>query len=213
MLASEVVHVIDDDEGIRSSLCALLGARDFVAVPHNSCESFLKNYSSENTLCVVADLRMPGMGGLDLQDHLLAQSVDLPFIVITGHGDVPTAVRALKSGAADFIEKPIDASFLLAAIEKLAMARRATFDKDAGARLVAEKLARLTPREHEVLCRIVEGSPNKIIAYELNISPRTVENHRSRLMVKLQADSVAELVKLAMEAGITAKAALQSPVK
>ena len=199
MQISEVVHVIDDDEGVREGLCALLDAKDYVAQPHASCEEFLDGFSADTALCIVADLRMPGMGGLDLQAHLLRSSIDLPFIVITGHGDVSSAVRALKSGAADFIEKPIDGKSFIAAVERAVVTRQA-------AGVAHERVAALTPRERDVLCHLVEGNPNKIIAHQLSISPRTVENHRARLMVKMQADSVAELVRLALAAGISAKA-------
>jgi len=199
MQTSEVVHVIDDDEGVREGLCALLDAKGYMARPHASCEEFLTGFSADTVLCIVADLRMPGMGGLDLQAHLLKNSIDLPFIVITGHGDVPSAVRALKSGAADFIEKPIDGKSFIAAVERAIVARQA-------ASVAHERVAALTPRERDVLCHLVEGNPNKIIAHQLSISPRTVENHRARLMVKMQADSVAELVRMALAAGISAKA-------
>jgi two-component system, LuxR family, response regulator FixJ len=199
MQISEVVHVIDDDEGVREGLCALLDAKGYLAQPHASCEEFLKGFSADSALCIVADLRMPGMGGLDLQTHLLKNSIDLPFIVITGHGDVSSAVRALKSGAADFIEKPIDGKSFIAAVERAVVARQA-------ASVAHERVAALTPRERDVLSHLVEGNPNKIIAHQLSISPRTVENHRARLMVKMQADSVAELVRMALAAGISAKA-------
>lgn len=199
MQISEVVHVIDDDEGVREGLCALLDAKGYLAQPHSSCEEFLKGFSADSALCIVADLRMPGMGGLDLQTHLLKNSIDLPFIVITGHGDVSSAVRALKSGAADFIEKPIDGKSFIAAVERAVVARQA-------ASVAHERVAALTPRERDVLSHLVEGNPNKIIAHQLSISPRTVENHRARLMVKMQADSVAELVRMALAAGISAKA-------
>jgi two-component system response regulator FixJ len=205
MQTSEIVHVIDDDEGVREGLCVLLEAKGFTAQPHASCEEFLKCFSADVALCIVADLRMPGMGGLDLQAHLLAKAVDLPFIVITGYGDVSSAVRALKSGAADFIEKPIDGKLFVAAIERAAVARRAAKTRLQVAGLVQEKIAALTPRERDVLRHLVEGNPNKIIAHQLSISPRTVENHRARLMVKMQADSVAELVRMALAAGISAK--------
>ena len=205
MQTPEIIHVIDDDEGVREGLCALLEAKGFTAHPHASCEEFLKRFSADVALCIVADLRMPGMGGLDLQAHLLAKAVDLPFIVITGHGDVSSAVRALKSGAADFIEKPIDGKLFVAAIERAAVARRAAKARLQVAGLVQEKIAALTPRERDVLRHLVEGNPNKIIAHQLSISPRTVENHRARLMVKMQADSVAELVRMALAAGISAK--------
>jgi two-component system response regulator FixJ len=205
MQTSEIVHVIDDDEGVREGLCALLEAKGYAAQPHTSCEEFLNSYFADEALCIVADLRMPGMGGLDLQAHLLAKAINLPFIVITGHGDVSSAVRALKSGAADFIEKPIDGKLFITAIERAAIARRAAKAQLEAAGLVQEKIAALTPRERDVLRHLVEGNPNKIIAHQLSISPRTVENHRARLMVKMQADSVAELVRMALAAGISGK--------
>ena len=205
MQASEIVHVIDDDEGVREGLCALLEAKGYAAQSHASCEEFLDCFSADAALCIVADLRMPGMGGLDLQAHLLENAINLPFIVITGHGDVSSAVRALKSGAADFIEKPIDGKLFIAAIEKAAVARLADKTQLEAASLAQEKISALTPRERDVLRHLVEGNPNKIIAHQLSISPRTVENHRARLMVKMQADSVAELVRMALAAGISAK--------
>ncbi|MGB8313909.1 MAG: response regulator [Aestuariivirga sp.] len=203
MQTPEIIHVIDDDEAVREGLCALLEAKGQVAQPHASCEEFLNGFSSETTLCIVTDLRMPGMGGLDLQDYLLEKKIDLPFIVITGHGDVSSAVRALKSGAADFIEKPIDGKLFIAAIERAIVARLAVMAKSEEASMVHERVSALTPRERDVLYHLVEGSPNKIIAHQLSISPRTVENHRARLMVKMQADSVAELVRMALAAGIS----------
>ncbi len=205
MRASDVIHIVDDDEGVREGLCALLDAKGYVARPHASCEDFLNGFSADAALCIVADLQRPGMGGLELQTHLLKNSIDLPFIVITGHGDVPSAVRALKSGAADFIEKPIDGKSFIAAIERAVVARR-TAKAQLGAAIQAkEKVTALTPRERDVLRHLVEGNPNKIIAHQLSISPRTVENHRARLMVKMQADSVAELVRMALAAGMTSK--------
>ena len=182
-----------------------LDAKGYAAQPHASCEEFLNGFSADAALCIVADLRMPGMGGLDLQTHLLKNSIDLPFIVITGHGDVTSAVRALKSGAADFIEKPIDGKSFIAAVERAVVARRANRAQSDAAHLAHERVAALTPRERDVLSHLVEGNPNKIIAHQLSISPRTVENHRARLMVKMQADSVAELVRMALAAGISAK--------
>ena len=210
MQTPEIVHVIDDDEGVREGLCALLEAKGYVAQPHAACEDFLNCFSAEATLCIVADLRMPGMGGLDLQAQLLETEVDLPFIVITGHGDVSSAVKALKSGAADFIEKPIDGKLFIAAIEKAVVARLAVMTQLVATSFAQERVSALTPRERDVLYHLVEGNPNKIIAHQLSISPRTVENHRARLMVKMQVDSVAELVRMALAAGISAKAGNQS---
>jgi two-component system, LuxR family, response regulator FixJ len=211
MSAPEIVHVIDDDDGVRESLCALLEAKNYTFVQHRSCEEFLTRYSFESSLCVVADLRLPGMSGLDLQNHLHDLSVDLPFVVITGHGDVSSAVRALKAGAVDFIEKPIEGKLFIAAIDKSSRARMVHYNHHNSVSIAREKVAALTPRERDVLIQIVEGSPNKIIAYQLNISPRTVENHRARLMVKMNVDSVAELVKLALASGMTAESVADHP--
>jgi two-component system, LuxR family, response regulator FixJ len=213
MQLPEIVHVIDDDEGVRNGLCALLEAKKYAASPHVSCEDFLKSYLVETSLCVVADLCMPGMGGLELQEQLLKDNVALPFIVITGHGDVSSAVRALKAGAVDFIEKPIDGKAFIDAVNKAATSRRDVYHRAAEITSAIERISALTPREHEVLRHLIEGNPNKIIAHQLNISARTVENHRARLMVKMQADSVAELVRLALAAGINTNAGSSSPVK
>jgi two-component system, LuxR family, response regulator FixJ len=196
----DIVHVIDDDPDVRDSLCLLLQASGYKARAHGACEEFLRALSPDETLCVVADLRMPEMGGLDLQAHLLEKSIDVPFIVVTGHGDVPSAVRALKSGAADFIEKPVDGKTLISAVERAASARRVAREKSLAEARAAERLSALTPRERDVLRHLVDGNPNKIIAHALGISPRTVENHRARLMDKLQASSVADLVRLALSA-------------
>jgi len=202
MFSPEIIHVIDDDEGVRHGLCALLETRSYVVKPHESCEAFLSDLSPHNALCVIADLRLPGMGGLELQDHLMEKAIELPFIVITGHGDVSTAVRALKAGAADFIEKPIDGKLLLAAVEKAAARQRSSRQTSDALARARQKIQALTPRERDVLQHLVEGSPNKIIAHQLGISPRTVENHRARLMDKMQVDSLAELVRMALDARV-----------
>jgi two-component system, LuxR family, response regulator FixJ len=201
----EIIHVIDDDEGVRDSLCVLLETKGYTTRAHGSCQDFLSNLCVADALCVVADMRMPEMGGLDLQKHLLEKSIDLPFIVITGHGDVPSAVQALKSGAVDFIEKPLKTDLFLAAISRAVESRRARLQMTEGVSSARQRIAALTPREHDVLRHLIAGHPNKIIAFELGISARTVENHRARLMVKMQADSLAELVRISLEAGAAAK--------
>jgi two-component system response regulator FixJ len=198
---AETVYIVDDDDGIRESLTALLELKGYAAKPFASGQDFLSSFSPQDALCVLADLRMPDMGGLDLQERLLAQGVAVPFIVITGHGDVPSAVRALKSGATDFIEKPLDSEAVLAAIQKAAETRRAQRSQAQSREEVKERIAGLTDRERDVLGLLLAGHPNKVIAYELRISPRTVENHRARLMVKMRVDSLAELVRLALAAG------------
>jgi two-component system response regulator FixJ len=198
----ELVHVVDDDAAVRASLKALLELKGYAVMTHGTAKEFLDRFSASDSLCVLADLRMPGMGALELQEHLHDRKVDVPFIVITGFGDVPSAVRAMKSGAADFIEKPLAGAAVLAAIERARAARDAMSTKSQSRRDAERRIAALTPRERDVLRHLVTGSPNKIVAYELGISPRTVENHRARLMDKMQVASLAELVRLAIEAGL-----------
>ena len=204
---SQTVHVIDDDEGVRLGLCALLEANGYAATPHASCEGFLESFSEQAALCIVADMRLPKMGGLQLQSHLLETEINLPFIVITGHGDVTSAVRALKSGAVDFIEKPVDGKLFLAAVDRAVASRRLHLQAAAETLLARQRVASLTPRERDIVRHLVAGSPNKIIAHQLGISPRTVENHRARLMEKMKVDSVAALVRLALAAGLAPEAA------
>jgi two-component system, LuxR family, response regulator FixJ len=198
-----VIHIVDDDEAVGNSLQNLLEVKGYTAIAHTSSTEFLKEFKPEATLCIFADLRMPGIGGLELQEVLAKRGVDIPIIMITGFGDVPSAVQALKSGATDFIEKPLAAQMVLAAVERVSTARQKVM---AQSHLIAEarqKLSHLTPRESEVLHRIIAGKPNKIIAFELGISQRTVENHRARLMIKTQTENVADLVKTAIAAGLS----------
>jgi two-component system, LuxR family, response regulator FixJ len=198
-----VIHIVDDDEAVGNSLQNLLEVKGYTAIAHTSSTEFLKEFKPEATLCIFADLRMPGIGGLELQEVLAKRGVDIPIIMITGFGDVPSAVQALKSGATDFIEKPLAAQMVLAAVERVSTARQKVM---AQSHLIAEarqKLSHLTPRESEVLHLIIAGKPNKIIAFELGISQRTVENHRARLMIKTQTENVADLVKTAIAAGLS----------
>ncbi len=199
---TEIIYVIDDDEGVRLGLCALLDAHGYSATPFASCEEFLSGYNTNFTLCIVADLRLPNMGGLELQAYLIEHAIDLPFIMITGHGDVSSAVRALKSGAVDFIEKPIDGMLFMAAVERAAQSRRLTLSNFVLENEALEKISALTPRERDVLIHIVGGHPNKIIAHLLGISARTVENHRARLMLKMNAESIADLVRMALASNL-----------
>ena len=167
-----------------------------------SAQACLDAFSTDNTGCVVVDVQMPGMNGLELQAHLALQQIDLPIIVITGHGDVPMAVQALKAGAFDFIEKPFDDEIFLDSVHR-ALERNETLQQEKS--LIAEAVAHielLTPREHEVLEQLVTGRPNKVIAYELGISTRTVEAHRSRVMEKMQSRSLSHLIRMAIAAGI-----------
>jgi two-component system response regulator FixJ len=198
----ELIHVVDDDDAVRASLKMLLELKGYAVRVHGSAKEFLERFSAPEALCVLADLRMPEMGALELQDYLHGRKIDVPFIVITGFGDVPSAVQAMKSGAADFIEKPLASAAVIAAIERARTARRVMSAKSQSRQDAERRIAALTPRERDVLRHLVAGSPNKAVAYALGISPRTVENHRARLMVKMRVGSLAELVRLAIEAGI-----------
>jgi two-component system response regulator FixJ len=198
MAADGVVHVIDDDADVRQSLAFLLSTAGLAVRVHDSAVAFLKVLPEIKDGCVVTDVRMPGIDGLELQRRLGELEKHLPVIVMTGHGDVPLAVEAMKAGAVDFIEKPFDDEVMLSAI-RAALARNAD-DRERNARAAAiqERIARLSDRERDVLDRLVAGKANKVIAYELGISPRTVEVYRANVMTKMQADSLSELVRMAL---------------
>ena len=190
------VFVVDDDEPVRDAIALLL---DTVDIPHetfDSAPSFLSAYERGRTGCLVLDIRMPGMNGLELQDHLLAEQDPLPIIFITGHGDIPMAVEAMKKGALDFIRKPFRDQELLDrvrdALNQDADNREHQADLDA----VRNRLGSLTPREREVFERVAEGQANKVVAIDLEISERTVEIHRSQVMQKMEARNLADLVRM-----------------
>ena len=193
------VHIVDDDEAMRDSLKWLLESRGLEVELYPSAEAFLGAFNSAFCGCLVLDVRRPGMTGLDLYEKLRARASTLPVIFITGHGDVPMAVSALKKGAADFIEKPFNDQDMLRLIESCMKQDRAAAAKRAENASAAQRLERLTQREREVLDLIVAGKLNKQIADELRISIKTVEVHRSRVMEKMRAHSVAELVQLALK--------------
>ena len=198
MTTERVVHVIDDDADVRQSLAFLLTAAGLTVRVHDSALAFLDVLPGIKDGCVVTDVRMPGMDGLELQRRLRDLKARLPVIVMTGHGDVPLAVEAMKSGAVDFIEKPFEDETLLSAIRS-ALARQAqASDRDARATAIQQRIAKLSEREREVLDRLVAGKANKVIAFELGISPRTVEVYRANVMTKMQADSLSELVRMAL---------------
>ena len=196
MATDAVVHLIDDDEGVRQAVAFLLATSGFAVRVYESATAFLDALPSVQPGCVVTDVRMPGIDGLALQRELKVRGVVLPVIVITGHGDVPLAVEAMKAGAVDFIEKPFNDESLLSAI-RVAIDRH-TQDARRGDEIIAikEKLASLSPREREVLDGLIAGLPNKTIAYDLKISARTVEVHRANLMTRMGAHSVADLVRM-----------------
>jgi two-component system, LuxR family, response regulator FixJ len=193
------VHVIDDDEAVRDSLALLLMSAGFDAVPHASATLFLATAPDLQKGCVITDIRMPEMTGLELAAKLKDLGSALPLIVITGHGDVPLAVQAMKLGAADFIEKPFDDEVLLNSV-RLAMSSGAE-KQDPQAAATVEKLNALSNRERQVVDGLVAGKSNKVIAIDLEISPRTVEVYRANVMTKMQVSSLSELVRLVILAG------------
>jgi two-component system, LuxR family, response regulator FixJ len=195
-----VVHIVDDEEPVRKSLAFLLTVEGFAVRLHESATAFLQIAPQVRNACLVTDLRMPGLDGVELLRRLRDLGVRIPAIVISGHGDVPMAVAAMKAGALDFIEKPFEDQVLIDSIRRAAsvIGRSASDDT----RSVERRLATLSDRERDVLLGIVAGLPNKTIGYDLGISPRTVEVHRANIMAKMEARSLAELVRMAIAAGI-----------
>jgi two-component system, LuxR family, response regulator FixJ len=197
------VYIVDDDPALRDSLLVLLDSKGYRVQSFASAREFLTVAPSLPLGCLIVDIRMPEMDGLELGERLRAQALEFPMIVITGHADVPLAVQAMKGGAVDFIEKPFAAEQLLEGIEA-ARSRLAALpsELDPATAAAASRLALLSPREREVLEGLLDGLPNKSIAYDLAISPRTVEIHRARVMDKMGARSLSELIRLALAAGV-----------
>src|SRR5215475_1689124 len=204
------VHIIDDDDALRESLAFLLSTARIDVATHPSAAAFMEAIPGASLSCVITDVRMPGMSGIDLLKRLREMKIDVPVIVITGHGDVPLAVEAMKCGAADFLEKPFDDEVLLASV-RAALARHAGTAKRQTERAEIEsRLAALSARERDVLAGLIAGHANKQIAFDLGISPRTVEIYRSNLMTKMQASSLSNLVRMALVAGILGPDAFES---
>ena len=202
MPSDATVHVIDDDEAARDSLAFLLASAKIDVKTYESATAFLNSMADIKSGCIITDVRMPGMSGIDLLRKLKELGVAVPVIVVTGHGDVPLAVEAMKIGAADFLEKPFDDEVLLASVRS-AFARQEGTDKRRAERTEIEsKLAALSNRERDVLQGLVRGLANKQIAFDLGISPRTVEIYRANLMTKMQASSLSDLVRMALIANI-----------
>ena len=193
-----MVWIVDDDEAMRSSLKWLIESVGMRVESHDSANAFLQSHYPGRFGCLLLDVRMPGMSGLELLEHLRAQQMMPPTIIITGHGDVPMAVRAMKTGALDFIEKPFNDEVLLDSIRRALVVEEQRRDTSASLAEVASRLENLTPREHEVMQMVTEGMSNKEIANSLGVSAKTVEAHRARVMEKMQAGSLAELVRMAI---------------
>ena len=201
MLSNALVHLIDDDEDIRRALSFLLGTAGLAVKVYESASAFLETCNNFETGCVVSDVRMPGIDGLELLRQLRQKGARLPVVIMTGHADVPLAVGAMKAGAVDFIEKPFGDDVLLAAIEAAFHREEKAGRNGSEVTQLQGRIAALTLREKEVLDGLLAGRPNKTIAYDLGISPRTVEVHRANVMTKMGASSLSELVRLALTAG------------
>ena len=202
MSKTETVFVVDDDQAMRKSLKWLIESVGMQVESYASADEFIRNYYPGRSGCLLLDVRMPGMSGLDLQEQFIRQNIKIPIIIITGHGDVPMAVRAMKAGAVDFIEKPFNDEFLLDSIRRaLALdVQQRTFQAQRAE--IAARLAHLTPREHEVMEMVTNGKSNKEIANQLGVSTKTVEAHRARVMEKMEASALAELVRMVMAANV-----------
>jgi two-component system, LuxR family, response regulator FixJ len=201
MSADQIVHIIDDDEALRHSQTFLLSTAGIEAKSYDSAAAFLNDPQRTTSGCIITDVRMPGMSGVDLLRKLKSDGVSVPVIVMTGHGDVPLAVEAMKLGAFDFIEKPFDDDALLTAVRAALGAQEKHSRQESERQEIETRLAQLSARERQVLDGLVAGQANKVIAYELGISPRTVEIYRANVMTKMQANSLSELVRMALVSG------------
>ena len=202
MQDNRVVHIVDDDAAVRQSLAFLLSSTGLAVRLYDSATAFLAGLASVQGGCLITDVRMPGMTGLELLHELKAKACGLPAIVITGHGEVPLAVEAMKAGAIDFIEKPFDQEALLSAVEAALAYGKADDRGGENRAAVAAKLAILSERERQVLEGLISGHANKTIAHDLGISPRTVEVYRANLMTKMEAKSLSELIRMAILAQV-----------
>lgn len=203
-VADYTVHIVDDEEAVRKSLAFMLTVNGFAVRIHDTASAFLDMAPALRNGVLITDLRMPDMSGIDLLRKLQASKLSMPSIVISGHGDIPMAVEAMKVGARDFIEKPFEDQVVVEAIHRAAgfLADQAPADEEVD--VIRTRLETLSERERQVLKAVVSGMPNKTIAYELDISPRTVEVHRANVMSKMKARSLPQLVRMAISAGFAA---------
>ena len=197
----QIVYVVDDDQGMLDSTLWLLESIGLRALPFTSGQAFLDANPQHNNACVILDVRMPGMGGLNVQEALRARGLDLPIIFVSGHADVPIVVRAFRAGAVDFIEKPYNEQLLLDSVQQ-ALSRFVAVADDSQLQAVLQRIASLTPREHDVLLPLVQGYTNREVAEQLGISVKTVDLYRSRVMKHMQAQTLPDLVGMAIAAGL-----------
>jgi two-component system, LuxR family, response regulator FixJ len=202
MPGSSVVHVIDDDEALRESLAFLLGTAHLRVRTYESATAFLDALPRAEPGCIITDVRMPGISGVELLRRLKSLGAAFPVIVITGHGDVPLAVDAMKLGAVDFLEKPFEDDALIAAVQSALGRHEHDARRAAEKAETFERIASLSARERQVLEGLVAGNPNKTIAFDLGISPRTVEIYRANVMTKMKATSLSDLVRMALLSGL-----------
>jgi two-component system response regulator FixJ len=200
-MSDSVVYVVDDDDAVRESLEFLLSSSQLPVRTFNSASAFLTSLPPMPSGCVITDVRMPDLSGIELLKRLMELEIRMPVIVITGHGDVPLAVEAMKLGAVDFFEKPFDSDKIVAAVRNALSDWEKDADREAEKADLHHRLATLSARERDVLTGLVAGNPNKTIAYDLGISPRTVEIYRANVMTKMKAGSLSELVRMALLAG------------
>jgi FixJ family two-component response regulator len=199
----EIVYVVDDDDSVRTALKRLLKSAGHKVITFSSAEEFLDHdHRFDVCGCLVLDIRMPGLSGLELQDQMAIAGISIPIIFITGHGNVPTSVRAIKAGAVDFLEKPFDDLVLLDAIQRAIAKDTRAKQAQVKIRDINQRVASLTPREKEVFALVVTGMLNKQVAFELGTSEKTIKVHRARVMQKMFAESFADLVRLAEKAGV-----------
>jgi two-component system, LuxR family, response regulator FixJ len=201
-MSDAVVYVVDDEPSLRDSVAMLLRSIGLPAKTFASAEEFLGGYSPGAPGCLIVDVRMPGMSGLELQEHLSAKRVNLPVIIMTGHGDVAMAVRAMKAGAADFLEKPFNDQVFIDSVQRALRQPTVKSLGDDDLAAIRARMDELTAREREVMQLLIEGRANKVIAAKLGLSIRTVETHRAKVMEKTDARSLAELVRMAIACGI-----------
>jgi two-component system response regulator FixJ len=200
MQSELMVHIVDDDEAVRNALYFLMQSENIPAQTYTSAEGFMQKYIQSKPECLLLDVRMPGMNGLQLLNELKNRHIEMPVIFITGHGDIAMAVQAMKAGAADFIEKPFNNERLLNSVQKCLSESLHNSNANDTKQAAQTKLETLTRRERQVMDLLVEGKQNKVIAQELGISPRTVELHRAKVMSKLNANSLSSVVRIALSA-------------
>jgi two-component system, LuxR family, response regulator FixJ len=211
MAAEKLVHIVDDDDGVRRSAAFMLKHAGYKVESHISGIAFLKEAKGADRGCVLLDVRMPEMDGLEVQEEMGKRGIDMPVVILTGHGDIAVAVKAMRAGAVNFIEKPYEKEALLQAIEEAWLRLDRNHDKDMKAGEAQIRLASLTGRERDVLNGLVAGYPNKTIAFDLGISPRTVEIYRANMMEKLRVRSLSEALRIAFIAEQAVEPVMQTP--